>query len=121
MRGDEEVGDVGSVDFSSDSVVAAGGARVFEDSSAIGCEPDETEDGSVEGWVGGAQVVDQQVGFGDLGDRGQVERRVWGVADSDDGFGVKSCGSDEIVVGGGRSFRGSEGSNVDDRSLKNPA
>ncbi len=68
MRGDEEVGDVGGVDFSGDSVVVAGGARVFKDSSAIGCEPDETEDGSVEGRGGGTQVVDRQVGFGDLGD-----------------------------------------------------
>ena len=50
MRGNEEVGDVGGVHLSGDSVVVAGGARVFEDSSAIGCDPDETEDGSVEGW-----------------------------------------------------------------------
>ena len=63
-------------------------ARVFEDSSAIGCEPDETEDGSVEGWGGGAKVVDRQVGFGDLGDRGQMEGRVGSVADGNDGFWV---------------------------------
>ena len=59
VGGHEKIGEVLSVDFTGDGVVVAGGARVFEDSSAIGCDPDETEDGSVEGWGGGAKVVDR--------------------------------------------------------------
>ncbi len=88
MRGNEKVRDVGGVNFSCDSSVVAGRARVLENSAAIGSDPDETEDGSVEGRGGGAKVVNRQVSFVDLGDRGQVDRRVGSVADSNDGFWV---------------------------------
>ena len=88
MRGNEEVRDVGSVDFACDSSVVAGRARVLENSATIRSDPDETEDGSVECRGGGAKVVNGQVGFSDLGDRGQMKGRVWSVADSNDSFGV---------------------------------
>ena len=57
MRGNEKVRDVSCVNFACDSSVVAGRARVFEDSTAIGSDPDETEDSSVEGRCGGAKVV----------------------------------------------------------------
>ena len=84
--------------------MVAGRAGVFENSASIGRDPNETEDGSVESRGGGAKVVNRQVGFIDLCNRGQMKRRVVSIADSDDGFGVKSCGSDEIVVVGGAEF-----------------
>ncbi len=88
MRGNEEVRDVSSIYFSCDSSVVAGRARVLKNSATIGSDPDETENGGVKVRGGGAKVVDRQVGFGDVGDRGQMERRVGCVADSNDGFGV---------------------------------
>ena len=68
MRGHQKIRDVSRVDFTSDSSVVAGRAGVFENSASIGRDPNETEDGSVESRGGGTQVVDRQVGFGDLGD-----------------------------------------------------
>ena len=59
VGGYQEVGDVGGVDFARDSGVVAGRAGVFEDSAAIRSDPDETEDGSVEGASGGPEVVDR--------------------------------------------------------------
>ncbi len=43
--------------------MVAGSAFVFQDGPAIGGEPDETEDGSVEMRGGGAEVVERQVVF----------------------------------------------------------
>ena len=88
MRGHEKVRDVGGVDFSGDSSVVAGRARVLENSATIRSDPDETEDCSVESRGGGAKVVDCQVGLGELGDRCQMKGRVRGVANSDDGLRV---------------------------------
>jgi hypothetical protein len=59
----QEVGDVGSVDLASDCSMVAGGAFVFQDGPAIGGEPDETEDCSVEMRDGGAEVVERQMVF----------------------------------------------------------
>jgi len=60
VGGYQEVGDVGGVDFARDSGVVAGWAVVFEDGAAIGGNPDETENGSVEGASGGPEVVQGQ-------------------------------------------------------------
>jgi len=76
----QEVGDVGGVNFSGDSSVVAGGAGVFEYSAAIRSDPDKTEDGSVHVGRGGSEVVDGEVRFGDGENMGQMERGVRGVA-----------------------------------------
>ena len=60
MGGHQKIGDDGSVDFAGDSRVVAGGAGVFEYSAAIGGNPDETENGGVEGRGGCAEVVDRE-------------------------------------------------------------
>ena len=88
MRGNEEVRNVGGIDFSRDSGVVAGRARVLKNSATIGSDPDETEDSGFDVRGCGAKVVNRQVGFGDLGDRGQMERRVGCITDSNDGFWV---------------------------------
>ncbi len=59
MRGHQKIGDISSVNFASDSSVIAGRAGVFENSAAIGRDPNETEDGSVEGRGDGAKVVNR--------------------------------------------------------------
>ena len=118
MRGHQKIRDVRRVNFTGDSSVVAGRARVLEYSTAIGSDPDETEDSSVEGRCGGAKVVDGQVCFVDLGDRGQMERRVGSVADSNDGFRVESGDSDEVVMGWWWVFGRAEGANVNDGALK---
>ena len=56
----QEVWDVGGVDFARDSGVVAGWAVVFEEGAAIRGNPDETENGSVEGASGGPEVVQGQ-------------------------------------------------------------
>jgi hypothetical protein len=44
VGGNQKIGDVGGINFSSDSIMVAGRACVFQDGSSIGCEPDETKD-----------------------------------------------------------------------------
>ncbi len=52
MGGNQEVREVGSVDFASDGRVVAGRADVLiENGAAIGSNPDETENSSVQGVV----------------------------------------------------------------------
>ncbi len=80
----QEVGHVGSVNFSGDSSVVAGGAGVFEHGAAIRSDPDKTENGSVQVGSGGSEVVDGEVRFGDGENLGQMERGVRGVANSDE-------------------------------------
>ena len=58
VGGNQEVGDVGSVDLSGDSMVVAGRAGVFQESLAIGSNPDETKGGGVESRGGGSEVVE---------------------------------------------------------------
>ena len=60
VGGNQEVREVGSVDFSSDGRVVAGRAGVLENGAAIGSNPDETENSGVQGARGGAKVVDGQ-------------------------------------------------------------
>ena len=57
VGGNQEVGDVGGVDFSGDGGVVAGRSGVFEDSLVVWGEPQELEDGAVKVFVGGAEVV----------------------------------------------------------------
>jgi hypothetical protein len=76
VGGNQEIGDVGGVDFASDSGVVAGRAFVFEDGPSIGGEPDETEGGSVEMRGGGAKVVERQVVFVEIKDLSQVKSGV---------------------------------------------
>ncbi len=73
MRGNEKVRDVCGVNFASDSSVVAGRAEVFANSVAIEGNPNETKDSGVDGWRGGAEVVDREVCFSDVQDRGQVK------------------------------------------------
>jgi len=70
MRGNEKVRDVGEVDFSGDSSVVAGRARVLENSAAIGCDPYEAKDSGVKGGMGGSEVVERKVGLGEGQNRG---------------------------------------------------
>ncbi len=48
VGGNQEIGDVGGVDFAGDSRVVAGWACVLEDGPSIGGEPDKTKDSSVQ-------------------------------------------------------------------------
>ncbi len=86
MRGHEKVRDVCEVNFSCDSSVVAGRARVLEHSAAIGCDPDEAKDSGVNSGSHGSEVVEREVGLGDGQDGGQVKRRRRGVADGNDCF-----------------------------------
>ncbi len=55
VGGNQEIGDVGGVDFASDSGVVAGRAFVCEYGPSIGGEPDEAEGGSNAGrWCQGS-------------------------------------------------------------------
>jgi hypothetical protein len=101
VGGNQEIGDVGGVDFASDSGVVAGGAFVFQDGPSIGGDPDQTKDGGVQGWGSGAKVVEKQVVFVESKDFSQVEGGNGGVANGDDGGGVESSGGDHIVMRGG--------------------
>ena len=52
MRGHKKIGE---------SSVVTGRAGVFEDCAAIWSNPYETKDSGVDGWCGGAEVVDREV------------------------------------------------------------
>jgi hypothetical protein len=121
VGGNQEVREVGSVDFSSDGRVVAGRAGVLENGAAIGSNPDETENSSVQGARGGAEVVDGQQDLCKVEDFGKMESRVGGIADSNDGGGEQGSGGDEVVMGRRRGLRGAEGADVDDGALKCPA
>ncbi len=84
MGCNQEVGDVGGVDFSGDGGVVAGGAGVFEHGATIGSDPEKTEDGSFQVGRGGSKVVNGEVGFGDRENLGQMEGGVRDVANGDD-------------------------------------
>jgi hypothetical protein len=81
--------------------VVAGRAGVFEDSAAIGGEPDKAEDSGIQSRGGGAEIVNRQTDLVDAEDFGQVEGRGGGVPDGNVGGGEQSRGGDKIVVGGG--------------------
>ncbi len=114
----QEIGDVGGVNFAGDGRMVAGWAFVFEDDPSIGGEPDETKDSSVQRWSGCDIVVQGQEGFVECGDFGEVKGVSRCVADNNDGGGEESSGGDEIVVWcdwvGGRA----KGANVNDGPLK---
>ena len=121
VGGDQEIGDVGGVDFAGDSRVVAGWACVFEDGPSIGGEPDKTKNSSVQRGSGGSIVVQGQKGFVEGGYFGEVKGGGRRVTDCNDGGGKESSGRDEIVVWGGRIGGRAEGANVDDGPLKFPA
>ena len=121
VGGYQEVGDVGGVDFARDGGVVAGWARVFEDSAAIRSDPDETENGSVERAGGGPKVVQRQKRLSEFENFGEMEGRVGGVADGNDGGGEKCSGGDEIVVRQGWGVGCAKGTDVDDGALKFPS
>ena len=118
VGGNQEIGDVGRVDFASDSGVVAGRAFVFEYGSSIGGEPDETEGGSVEMRGSGAKVVERQMVFVEGKDFSQMEGGYGGVANGDDGGGVESSGGDHVVMRGRWVLGSAERTDIDDRSLK---
>ncbi len=115
---DQEVVDGVIVDLAGDGQVVAGGASVAEDGSLVGGGPQETEDSSVKRRVGCSQVVEGQVVLGVGEHFSQVERRVGGVADSDNRAMDKLCGREEVVVRWWWVFRGAKRANVDNRALK---
>ena len=121
VGGYQEVGDVGGVDFARDSGVVAGGASVFEDSAAIRSDPDETEDGSVEGASGGPEVVQGQQRLSEVEDLSQVKSRVGGVADGNDSGGEQCGGGYEIVVRWWWGFGGAKRAHVNYSTLKFPS
>ena len=126
-RGEDKVGcyqkvwNVGGVDFARDSGVVAGWAVVFEDGAAIRGNPDETEDGSVEGASGGPEVVQGQQRLSEVEDLSQVKSRVGGVADGNDSGGEQCGGGYEIVVRWWWGFSRAKWSDIDDRALKFPS
>ncbi len=58
------------------------------------------------------------MGFDDVEDFGEMEFGVGGIADGDDGAGVKSGSRDEVVVRWGRIVLRAEGAKVDNCALK---
>ncbi len=118
VGGNREVGDVGSVNFTSDSGVVAGRAGVLKNSATIGSEPHETEDCNVQVRGGGSEVVERQVSFVERENFSQMKGGGRGVTDSDDGGGVQSGGGDKVVVRGGRDLGRAERAGVDDSTLK---
>ncbi len=88
----QEVGEVRGVNFARDSGVVAGGAGVFENGAAIGGNPDETENGSVEGARGGPEVMQRQKRLSEFENFGEMKGRVGGVLDSNDGGGEECSG-----------------------------
>jgi hypothetical protein len=111
VGGNQEIGDVGGVDF-------AGRAFVFEYGPSIGGEPDEAEGGGVEVRGGGAKVVERQVVFVEVKDLSQVKSGVRGVANGDDGVAVQGGGGDEIVMRRGGGFGCTEWTNINNCALK---
>ncbi len=121
VGGNQEIGNVGGVDFAGDSRVVAGWACVFQDGPSIGSEPDKTKNSSVQRGSGCAIVVQGQKGFVEGGYFGEVKGGGRSVTDRNDGGGKESSGRDEIVVWGGRIGGRAKGVNVDDGPLKFPA
>ena len=117
----QEVWDVGGVDFARDSGVVAGWASVFEDSAAIRSDPDETENGSVEGASGGPEVVQGQQRLSEVEDLSQVKSRVGGVADGNDSGGEQCSGGYEIMVRWWWGFGGAKRAHVNYSTLKFPS
>ncbi len=120
MGGNQEVGDVGGVDFSGDGGVVAGRSGVFEDSAAIGGKPDETEDSGIKSRGGSAEIVNRQTDLVDAEDFGQVEGGGGGVADGNVCGGEQSGSGDEVVVWGRRCFGSAKRARVDYGALKLP-
>ncbi len=73
-------------------------ASVFEDSSVVGCKPEEAEDSGIQVTVGGAQVMDGNVRFVYGLYFRDVKERDGRVSDCDDGARVKSGSGDQIVM-----------------------
>jgi hypothetical protein len=117
----QEVWDVGGVDFARDSGVVAGWAVVFEDGAAIRGNPDETEDGSVEGASGSPEVVQGQQRLSEVEDLSQVKSRVGGVADGNDSGGEQCGGGYEIVVRWWWGFGGAKRAHINYSTLKFPS
>jgi hypothetical protein len=119
VGGNQKIVHVICVNFAGDGGVVAGGAGVLHDGSGVGGEPEnKTEGGRVHSWVRGAQVVEGEQSFGDLGDFGEVEWRSGSVADGDEGSGLESGRGDEVVMRGGRVLGGAERAGVDDGALE---
>ena len=118
VRRDEEVIDVFVVNLAGDGCVVAGRAGVAENSALVGGGPHEAEDCSIERGVGGAQIVEGQVVFGGGEDFGQVKLGLGVVADSDNGARNELCRREEVVVRQWWIFRGAEGADVNNCSLK---
>jgi hypothetical protein len=114
----QEVGDVSGVDLASDGSMVAGWAVVFENGSAVGGEPDETKDSSVQRGIGGAVVVQGQEVFIEGGDFGKMKSRGGCVANSNDSVGEESGGGDEVVVWCGWVGGRAKGADVYDGPLK---
>ena len=88
MRRDEEVVDVGCIDFAGDRSMVAGRAFVAEHCHVVGGNPEGAEDGGVKRGIGGSKVAHRQVVFGDGANFGDVEFGVGGVADGENGAWV---------------------------------
>jgi hypothetical protein len=73
VRRDEEAIDISCIDFASDGGMVAGGTFVSEHGHVVGSNPEWAEDGSVKGGIGGSEVADGEVVFGDGDDFGEME------------------------------------------------
>ncbi len=92
VGGNQEVGEVDSVNLANDSGVVPGRAGVFENGASIGGDPYGAKRGSVHSRGGGAKVVDSETGFLKLEDFGDVEGGIGGVTDCDDRVGEQGGG-----------------------------
>ena len=121
VGGNQEVGEVGSVNLSGDGMVVAGRTGVFQDSLFVRSNPDETKGGSVEGRGGGSEVVETEQVFVRREHFGEIKERAGGVADSDDGAGVEGGLGLKIVVRWRGHLGGAKGAHIDYCSLKRAA
>jgi hypothetical protein len=117
----KKIGEIFGVDLAGDECVVAGGVCVFEDSAIVaGVDPDALEDGSAKRRVGGAEVLEGNVGFGSGENTGEIEDSggIFRAADSDYGAGREWRLREHVVVRRGRSAGGSKGADVDKCALE---
>ena len=118
MGGNQEVGEVDSVDFAGDGMVVTGRTGVFQDGLFVGGNPNETKGSSVKGRGGGSEVVETELVFVRREYFGEMKEGAGGVADSDDGAGVEGGLGLKIVVRWRGVLGGAKGAHINNGALK---
>ncbi len=98
--------------------MVAGRAGVLQNGLVGGGEPEELENSAVEAGVGGSEVVQRGVGFGEGSEAGEMEDGVRGVADGYEGRRDEVQRGQKVMVWWRGSGGGAKGAHVDDGPLK---